>query len=64
MTADAKNSIPKNKRPLPKKTVAKNRSSSCTQTVAQHADEPEECNSRKRNQIYRQRNCICIGSQP
>jgi hypothetical protein len=33
-------------------------------TIAQHADEPQECNAGERHQVYRQSNSAGTGVQP
>ena len=50
---EAKN-IAMNSSPLPRKTVAKNRSSPCTDAIAQHADEPQEGDAGERQELQAQ----------
>src|SRR5271169_2896669 len=63
-TAAAVNSVPRNKRPLPKNTVAKKTVFQVAEAVAQDADEPQECNPGKGDEIQPQRNGVRIHAEP
>ena len=62
--AAAVNNMPRNKRPLPKNTVAEETIFAPAEPIAQHADEPQERDAGERHEIQCHSNRIRVAAEP